>query len=343
MKISNRSLYLTEEGFMTYPEFVTQIQVLINERQKQNENLYSARADTVRKIQGSYYGLVISMISEPTVELGIDLNKFFTGFITHRLSIEDIVNKVDQQLQHEIERISLYDIRSLTNYGYVKSHLGLQVINMEENRELLKEIPYTQIADLALVYRVFEDKNTCALINNKMLKSYGISREQLHSDAMLHVQREKPCYIREMREVMKDIIETNLLEADIPEEEKKEMQKMLDGIENELPIQLYVARIDGVYGASVIARPDFFEEATRIMGGDFYVIPSSMHEVIILKDLHRGDIRELEETIWEVNTLKVAKEDFLSNNLYHYDSNNQIFETATDYEQRMKNDPKMSM
>ena len=79
------------------------------------------------------------------------------------------------------------------------------------------------------------------------------------------------------------------------------------------------------------------------MGGDFYIFPSSIHEVIILKDLHQGDIEALETTIWKVNMLKVPEEDYLSNNLYHYDSSNQIFETAADYEQRMKNGPEIFM
>ena len=343
MKSTNRSIYLTTEGFMNYQEFVQKIQDRLNERQEENGNLYSVRADTVRKIQGSYYGLVVSITSNPVTELGVNLKKFFTDFVIHRVSIEDIVIDVDQQLQHEIEQTSKYNLSNLQDYEYVKNHLGLQVINMEENQELLKTLPYTQIANLALIYRIFIDKNTCALINNNMFKCYGISLEQLHADAILHVHTEKPCFIREMREVMKEISETILQGEKMQEDEKEEMKNSLAEMGNDPPFKMYIAGTDGVYGASVIARPDFFEEAVQIMGGDFYVIPSSMHEVIILKDLHREDIGALEETIWEVNTLKVAKEDFLSNNLYHYDSKENIFETAIDYEQRLKKGPEMFM
>lgn len=343
MKNSNQKIYLTEKGFMTYQEFVQEIQNRLNERQEQNGNLYSVRTDTVRKIQSSYYGLVVSITSSRIPELGINLKKFFRDFITHRFSIEDVVNEVDQQIHFEIEHASKYDLLNLTNYEYVKNHLGLQIVNMEKNQELLEEIPYTQIADLALVYRIFIDQNTYVLINNKMLKCYDISNEQLHSDAISHAQREKPCNIRKMREVLRELIKKILQDKEMPKEKREEMKNYLAKIESEPPLQMYIAGIDGVYGASVIARPDFLEKATQLMGGDFYVIPSSIHEVIILKDLHKGCIGALEETIWEVNMLKVPEEDFLSNNLYHYDSGNQIFETVADYEQRMENGPEMLM
>lgn len=328
---------------MTYQEFVIKMQNRLNYRQKQSGNVYSVSVDTVKKIQASYYGLLISVSTISDAKWGINLKPYYFEFLESEVSMDDMVDRIDQRICYEIEHLPKYDLSNLKDYEYVKNHLGLQVINMEKKQEFLKKIPYTQIADLALVYRIFIDQNTCALINNNMLKCYAISKEQLHSDAISHAQREKPCLIRKMEEVLKELLNNILQEEEMPKEEREEMKNNLAKVENDPPLPMYVAGIDGVYGASVIARPDFLEEATQIMGGDFYVVPSSMHEVIILKDLHEGGIEVLEETIREVNMLKVPEEDFLSNNLYHYDSSNQIFETVEDYGQRMENGPKMLM
>lgn len=328
---------------MTYQEFVIKMQNRLNYRQKQSGNVYSVSVDTVEKIQASYYGLLISVSTISDAKWGINLKPYYFEFLESEVSMDDMVDRIDQRICYEIEHLPKYDLSNLKDYEYVKNHLGLQVINMEKKQEFLKKIPYTQIADLALVYRIFIDQNTCALINNNMLKCYAISKEQLHSDAISHAQREKPCLIRKMEEVLKELLNNILQEEEMPKEEREEMKNNLAKVENDPPLPMYVAGIDGVYGASVIARPDFLEEATQIMGGDFYVVPSSMHEVIILKDLHEGGIEVLEETIREVNMLKVPEEDFLSNNLYHYDSSNQIFETVEDYGQRMENGPKMLM
>lgn len=328
---------------MTYQEFVIKMQNRLNYRQRQSGNVYSVSADTVKKIQASYYGLLISVSTISDAKWGINLKPYYFEFLVSEVSMDDMVDRIDQGICHEIEHLPKYDLSNIKDYEYVKNHLGLQVINMEKNQEFLKNIPYTQIADLALVYRIFIDQNICALINNNMLKRYGISKEQLHSDAISHDQREKPCFIKKMEEVLKELLKKILQDKEMPKEKREEMKNKLAKVENDPPLQMYIAGIDGVYGASVIARPDFLEKATQLMGGDFYVIPSSIHEVIILKDKHQGSIREIEETIWEENMLNVSEEDFLSNNLYHYDSSDHIFETAAGYEQRMKNGPEMLM
>lgn len=327
---------------MTYQEFVIKMQNRLNYRQKQSGNVYSVSAETVKKIQASYYGLLISVSTISDAKLGINLKPYYFEFLESKVSMDDMVDRIDRRICYEIEHLPKYDLSNLKDYEYVKNHLGLQVINMEINQDLLKRMPYTQIADLALIYRVFLDEKTSVLVNNNMLKHYGISREQLHSDIMSCVQRKAPFFIRQIGEVLVDISE-KILKEEIPEEERKKLKKRIGDIKNDPPFQIYIGGIDGAYGASVIARPDFFEKATQVMGGDFYIIPSSIHEVIILKDLHQGDIEALETTIWKVNMLKVPEEDYLSNNLYHYDSSNQIFETAADYEQRMKNGPEMFM
>ena len=327
---------------MTYQEFVIKMQNRLNYRQKQSGNVYSVSAETVEKIQASYYGLLISVSTISDAKWGINLKPYYFEFLESKVSMDDMVDRIDRRICYEIEHLPKYDLSNLKDYEYVKNHLGLQVINMEINQDLLKRMPYTQIADLALIYRVFLDEKTSALVNNNMLKYYGISRDQLHSDTMSCVQRKAPFFIRQIGEVLVDISE-KILKEEIPEEERKKLKKRIGDIKNDPPLQIYIGGIDGAYGASVIARPDFFEKATQVMGGDFYIIPSSIHEVIILKDLHQGDIEALETTIWKVNMLKVPEEDYLSNNLYHYDSSNQIFETAADYEQRMKNGPEMFM
>lgn len=95
-----------------------------------------------------------------------------------------------------------------------------------------------------------------------MLKRYGISKEQLHSDAISHDQREKPCFIKKMEEVLKELLKKILQDKEMPKEKREEMKNKLAKVENDPPLQMYIAGIDGVYGASVIARPDFWKGNT---------------------------------------------------------------------------------
>lgn len=312
---------------MTYQTFVQEVQDRLNQRQEQGEGLYSAKADMVTRLQDSYYGLVISTGAEWKINLGVNLKDYYLEAVDSGLSLEEIVDRLDQGISREIRGMSGYDFSKLWDYGYVKDHLGLQVINQEKNRDRLKTIPYTPIADLAVIYRVFPDEKTGALINNGMLQKYGISREQLHEDALACARRKMPFMIRTVKEEMKVLLG------------KENSPKEADGETAEV----YFAGTDGAYGASVIARPDFYEKAVQIAGEDFYILPCSINEVLLVSSNKKGTVEDYENMVKEMNSMVVDEAEYLSDRLYHYDGRNQMFETAADFERRIRNVPMMSM
>jgi gamma-glutamylcysteine synthetase len=100
---------------------------------------------------------------------------------------------------------------------------------------------------------------------------------------------------------------------------------------------MFVATVpDKIHGAGVIAYPNFMEDAAQKMGGDFFVLPSSIHEVLLVKDNGQMTAKELENMVKEVNATQVEPADQLTDHVYHYDSQNHIFELADKYEERMK-------
>lgn len=98
---------------------------------------------------------------------------------------------------------------------------------------------------------------------------------------------------------------------------------------------LFVAGVpDQTHGAAVIAYPNFFENAAEKLGGDYFIIPSSIHEVLLVKDTGEMNARDLAAMIREVNATEVAPEDVLTDHAYHYDSKEHIFESADKFEER---------
>lgn len=101
--------------------------------------------------------------------------------------------------------------------------------------------------------------------------------------------------------------------------------------------QMFVATVpDKIHGAGVIAYPNFMEDAAERMGGDFFVLPSSIHEVLLVKDNGQMTAKELENMVKEVNATQVEPADQLTDHVYHYDSQNHIFELADKYEERQR-------
>ncbi len=101
---------------------------------------------------------------------------------------------------------------------------------------------------------------------------------------------------------------------------------------------LFVATVpDKIQGAGVLAYQDFMEQAAERVGGDFFILPSSIHEILLVRDDGTFDINHLEDMVKQVNETEVAPEDLLTDSVYHYDSKEKIFELAEKYEERVAN------
>lgn len=202
----------------------------------------------------------------------------------------------------------------LTDYSKMKELLTLQLLSSNGNGYKLDDVPYRKVEDMTLVYR-FDlgdtgNGRTTILVTNDMLRRYGIDEEQLHQDAMSATVNNRPASLRNMAEVL----------------------SIGDG-EGSSP--LWVATVDGgMNGASVIQYPGFLDQAARTLGGDFFVLPSSIHEVLLYQDDGTIDRKGLEEMVQSVNESEVAPADRLSDYVYHYDSKERVFENARSFEAR---------
>lgn len=152
----------------------------------------------------------------------------------------------------------------------------------------------------------------------------GVTPEQLHADALENAPEMRPAVIKGMNEVM---IEMMGLDAaamfgmdELPQDEK-----------------MFATTVpDKVAGAGVIAYQNFMDEAAERVGGDFFILPSSTHEVLLVKDDGEANFRELKAMVEEVNATQVAPEEKLTDSVYHYDSKEHIFELTEKFEARQQ-------
>jgi len=99
--------------------------------------------------------------------------------------------------------------------------------------------------------------------------------------------------------------------------------------------QMFVASVpDKVHGAGVLAYQDFMDKAAERAGGDFFILPSSIHELLIVPDNGMMKLKELESMVRSVNKNQVAPQDKLTDSVYHYDSKEKIFELGEKFVER---------
>ena len=95
------------------------------------------------------------------------------------------------------------------------------------------------------------------------------------------------------------------------------------------PVMMVATTEDSRMGASVIQYPGFLEQAAEVMGGDFFVLPSSIHEVLLVPDDGKARYRDLEAMVQSINESQVAPKERLSDHVYHYDQADRVFEMAS--------------
>lgn len=155
------------------------------------------------------------------------------------------------------------------------------------------------------------------LVTNSLLEQYGITAEQLHEDAMKNSQEMMPVKIAPMATLL----------SGVPEEEA-----MLDG---QLPMMV-ITNQELMFGASAMFYPEAMDQLAEKMGGDYFILPSSVHEIIAIPNDSNSNVQDLEQMVHEINSTQVEPKAQLSDRVYHYDARKRIFELAENHENRMK-------
>jgi len=236
--------------------------------------------------------------------------------IRNKGTSDRIINSTADRIAIDLKKVSS-DLDILSDYGKIRTKLTMEILETNRYSELLKNVPNEKMEDLSVVYRIVlserkESKRT-VLVTDRLLERYGITEDRLKSDAKENAPGFQPAVIRPLSEML-----------EIPKNpEDKEV--------------LYVASNENMNrGAGVLAYPGFLEEAADRLEGDFFVLPSSIHEILLLVDTGSLAAKELQNLVSSVNRNEVEPEDRLANHAYHYDSRNHIFESAERYEERLK-------
>lgn len=218
---------------------------------------------------------------------------------------------------HEQHRTGLnINPEMFNDYTNISSSIVYKVINYDKNRKLLETVPHRKILDLAVVYYCLIEQrdgvNATALIHNEHIRMWNITAETLHEDAVRNTPRLLEGMIRPMGDILRDMIKL----SDMESEEKDETERLCDAA---APGEMYVlTNSSKINGAACIFYDKLLEEFAKRMNCDLYILPSSIHEVIILPKHEEYDKSMLINMVREVNSEGVSADEILSDNVYEY-------------------------
>lgn len=283
------------------------------------------------KLNENYLGMTVRMENQ-MVSPVINLNMFYEQMQGTQMDMEDTMRQMTEVVQITPMDINI-DI--LDNYEKVKRKLFIRVSDADRNQEMLSKIPHICIENLAITYHIFADfrENGIAstTVTNEMIKFFGVSNEQLHKDAMESSVRLFPAVITSLDEKMKDYVREEMEMMDFSQED---IEHILNEIFEEETKITIVTNEHTFNGAASLFYPGQMDKIAERLGGDYFILPSSVHEMLIYPDTGEMTSNELKRMVMEVNGSEVRPEDKLTDEVYHYDRINHIFESAITYEDK---------
>lgn len=267
---------------MNYTEFINAVKEEVGEHLEPDiiVELHTAKKNngTIRK------GLMIAR-KGVNVSPAIYLEEFYEEYKKGK-SISLLAETI-RQIYEQVKVQNSYSCDNIFSYEKVKEKIVYKVVQRESNEELLKEVPYETFLDLALVFYVLLEAtpfgNATLLVKNEHLKEWGVEKEELLRAAEENTPRMLPLRFEKL---------TNF------------MYVMTNQPQN--------------LGACAVCYPDACKKAREIIGENFYVIPSSIHEMILIPESYGLNRVQLEMMSGEINSEDVEKEEVLSGNVYYY-------------------------
>ena len=297
--------------------------------QHKTGNEFTVEANHVKKLQNADYDGIVIRPEGEAVGVNLDAQELFKA-LENGKSYDEVLEHATDIVAHGFENQPSFDISEFSNYDVMKEKLAIQVVSTERNAEMLEKIPHKEVEDMSMVCRFVvgnnENEMGTILVTNDMLNNYGITGEQLFTDAAKYAPELRPSEIKGMADVLAEMMGVDVSEL-------SETMGMPESPE----IPMYVASThDKTNGAGIIGYPGFMDMAAEKVGGDFFLLPSSVHEVLLVPDDGKTDFRQLENMVREVNSTQVELKDQLSDNVYHYDSKEKVFELAEKFDSRKK-------
>ena len=266
---------------------------------------YNVELKEVRKNNGVLlHGLLISSEGQKAVPT-IYLENFFRAY-EEGMTFAEVIRRLLDIYGQDVPA-GIVDMEFFRDFEKVKDRICFRLIGRAGNEELLREIPYVDFLDMAVcffyAYQGKELGEGSILIYHSHRKLWGCGI----ADLMELANRNTPLLFPWQCCAIEEIIGRM-----VKEEYRQELMAA------EIPMQVLSNR-QQLNGAACLLYPDVLEQLAEKSRADLYILPSSVHETILLADSGREEPEKLKEMIAEVNRTQVAPEEVLTDSLYRYD------------------------
>ena len=296
---------------MDYRTFVEKIREKIQEHLGKD---YEVQITTNPKFNGTEKtGLSIRKTQEPQQVMPIIyLEECFERYLQEKEfseCVEEICVVYKHQKENE-EKImaELKSIENMNRWEKVQNKVYPMLVSAKENEDLKGKYFYQEYLDFLILYviRVTEVGIGSIKITKQMVKSWKVSEYEIHRQAVENLKTDG-YWVKSLYSVVKENL-LGIIEDDEEDEEE---------IEEAEPMYVLTNQIKYFGAAGIFLCAEMFQ---KIVGKqNFYILPSSVHELILVKDTDGYDMETLSTMVRNVNEEQVTEDERLSNHAYYYD------------------------
>lgn len=291
---------------MDYKSFTERIVYLLQERMGAD---YSVKVTNVTKNNDIQLTGVIMMKDSdrisPTIYLEEPYRQYCSG-----VNMWEVADRIIELHREQAQNVDL-DIDFFKEFGIVRDRIFHKLINYEKNRKLLQDVPYIRWCDLAVVFYYAIDEKVLGrasiLIHNNHIDMWEQTADSLFGIAQHNMKQYMPELLIPMRKLVEEMTGVRLEQTD--------------------EVKMYVLTNQAkLNGASAMLYSDKIGELADSLQSDLMILPSSVHEVLLLPDDSEQQYDFYRKMVEEVNTTQVEPEEILSYNLYRYGREKAVIE-----------------
>lgn len=286
-------------------EFNNFIQLVQESIQSRISPELKVEVQSIEKNNGLIYNGLVIIDPIHNISPTIYLEAYYQQYI-NGTPLGEIYNHI-LKTYYEFAPKEDFDISIFTDFEKAKGRIVMKLVNYEKNQLLLEKVPHVQFKDLAIVFLCsasdFHNEYATILIRHEHVKYWNIDSDTLYEIA----KRNTPFLLPYRFESMSDFLKETCNWQDFMEDSSMYL------LTNQLKIN----------GACTILYNGLLKKIARQLDSDFVILPSSIHEVLILPCTSPEDLPYYSNMVKEVNTTQLSEDEILSEQAYYYSKEKQ--------------------
>lgn len=253
-------------------------------------------------------GLMLRKVGEQ-VAPNFYLNQQFEEWKQGTKSLYEIVTDICHVFEEELQNNQHLAETICFEWEVMKENIFLRLINRDKNVQLLKKIPYMEFMDLAVVYfysiDISKEVQGTVVLTKEHQQLLGVTIEELHETAKENTRKLRPVKVYQMGDLIAKV------------GKKLGMEGL--AYNAEINFMYLFSNESTMFGAIAMFFEEELKQFAEKLNSSFYVLPSSIHEVILVPDNKMIALDKFVEMVQDINATQVHETEILSDSVYYYD------------------------